>query len=157
MGFLNLATGTMFVIELVLPFLIFAPRRLRFCAAFGILPLEFLILITGNYNWFNLQTHAALLAAILRCDAAKRVAAASRRAESGAPQTAPRGRDRRQCGGSSDRPLQPGADGSALRRHPADLGAGDHRLGAAAEYNQPLRPILDHDHSAMLVRASSTK
>jgi hypothetical protein len=55
-GFLTFATGTMFVIELVLPFFIFAPRRLRFVAAFGILLLEFLILITGNYNWFNLQT-----------------------------------------------------------------------------------------------------
>jgi len=55
-GFLTFATGTMFIIELGLPFLIFAPRRLRFCAAFGILLLEFLILITGNYNWFNLQT-----------------------------------------------------------------------------------------------------
>ena len=46
----------MFVVELVLPFLIFAPRRLRFVAAFGFLLLESLILLTGNYNWFNLQT-----------------------------------------------------------------------------------------------------
>jgi hypothetical protein len=55
-GLLKFATGTMFVVELVLPFLIFAPRRLRFVAAFGFLLLEFLILITGNYNWFNFQT-----------------------------------------------------------------------------------------------------
>ena len=53
---LKFATGATFFVELVLPFLIFAPRRLRFFAAFGILLLEFSILITGNYNWFNLQT-----------------------------------------------------------------------------------------------------
>jgi hypothetical protein len=55
-GLLKFATGTTFFVELVLPFLIFSPRRLRFCAAFGILLLQALILITGNYNWFNLQT-----------------------------------------------------------------------------------------------------
>src|SRR5262249_34984394 len=53
---LRFATGAVFFIELALPFLIFAPRRLRFCAAFGILLLELSILLTGNYNWFNLQT-----------------------------------------------------------------------------------------------------
>jgi predicted DCC family thiol-disulfide oxidoreductase YuxK len=53
---LKFATGGTFVIELVLPFLIFCPRRLRFSAAFGILLLQSCILITGNYNWFNLET-----------------------------------------------------------------------------------------------------
>jgi hypothetical protein len=53
---LKFATGSMLFIELVLPFLIFSPRRLRFLAAFGILLLQSCILITGNYNWFNLQT-----------------------------------------------------------------------------------------------------
>jgi len=53
---LRYATGAVFFIELGLPFLIFAPRRLRFCAAFGILLLQLGILLTGNYNWFNLQT-----------------------------------------------------------------------------------------------------
>ncbi len=55
-GVLKFATGSMFVVELILPFLIFGPRRLRFCAAFGILLLQGCISITGNYNWFNLQT-----------------------------------------------------------------------------------------------------
>jgi len=55
-GVLKFATGGMFFIELVLPFLIFCPRRLRAFAAFGILLLQSCILITGNYNWFNLQT-----------------------------------------------------------------------------------------------------
>ena len=50
------ATAATFVIELGLPFFIFAPRRLRFCAAWGILALQSSIVLTGNYNWFNLQT-----------------------------------------------------------------------------------------------------
>jgi len=58
---LTFATGGTFVIELGLPFLIFAPRRLRFCAAWGILLLQISILLTGNYNWFNLQTMSLCL------------------------------------------------------------------------------------------------
>jgi predicted DCC family thiol-disulfide oxidoreductase YuxK len=65
---LTFATGGTFLIELVLPFLIFCPRRLRFFSGFGILLLECLILITGNYNWFNLQT--MLLCLLLFDDAA---------------------------------------------------------------------------------------
>jgi predicted DCC family thiol-disulfide oxidoreductase YuxK len=53
---LEVAVGCTFFVELVLPFLIFCPRRLRFLAAFGIVLLQSLILVTGNYNWFNLQT-----------------------------------------------------------------------------------------------------
>ena len=67
-GLLTFATGATFVVELVLPFLIFCPRRLRFAAAFGMLLLESLILLTGNYNWFNLQT--MLLCLLLFDDAA---------------------------------------------------------------------------------------
>ena len=55
-GLLKLVAGATFFVELVLPFLIFSPRRLRFGAAIGILLLQASILITGNYNWFNLQT-----------------------------------------------------------------------------------------------------
>jgi lipase maturation factor 1 len=65
---LKFATGSMFFIELVLPLLIFSPRRLRFFAAFCILLLQSCILITGNYNWFNLQ--AMLLCLPLFDDAA---------------------------------------------------------------------------------------
>jgi predicted DCC family thiol-disulfide oxidoreductase YuxK len=67
---LRFATGAVFFIELVLPFLIFCPRRPRFCAAFGILMLEACILLTGNYNWFNIQT--TLLCLPLFDDAALR-------------------------------------------------------------------------------------
>jgi predicted DCC family thiol-disulfide oxidoreductase YuxK len=69
-GVLKLATGCMLFIELCLPFLIFCPRRLRFFAAFGILLLQGCILLTGNYNWFNLQT--MLLCLVLFDDAAIR-------------------------------------------------------------------------------------
>ena len=55
-GLLKFATGCTFFIELIVPILIFCPRRLRFFAAFGILLLQNCILLTGNYNWFNLQT-----------------------------------------------------------------------------------------------------
>jgi hypothetical protein len=65
---LKFATGSTFFIELILPFFIFCPRRLRFFAAFGILLLQFCILITGNYNWFNIQT--MLLCLLLFDDAA---------------------------------------------------------------------------------------
>jgi len=69
-GLLKSATAATFFIELVLPFLIFCPRRLRFCAAFGFLLLQSCILLTGNYNWFNLQT--MLLCLLLFDDAAVR-------------------------------------------------------------------------------------
>jgi predicted DCC family thiol-disulfide oxidoreductase YuxK len=50
------------IVELLIPFLIFFPRRLRFTAAFLILIFQTIILITGNYNWFNLLTILLCLA-----------------------------------------------------------------------------------------------
>jgi predicted DCC family thiol-disulfide oxidoreductase YuxK len=67
-GVLRFATGGTFVVELALPFLIFCPRRLRFGAAYGIGLFQGCILLTGNYNWFNLQT--LLLCLLLFDDAA---------------------------------------------------------------------------------------
>ncbi|MFQ5495093.1 MAG: lipase maturation factor family protein [Phycisphaerae bacterium] len=49
---------TMFVIELGVPFLILAPRRLRIAAFFPLVLLQLLIILTGNYNFFNLLTIA---------------------------------------------------------------------------------------------------
>jgi hypothetical protein len=43
----------MFGVELGAPFLIFAPRRLRFCGGAAIAILQILILLTGNYTFFN--------------------------------------------------------------------------------------------------------
>ena len=59
--FQKLSVALMFVIELVLPFLIFAPRRLRHLAAAGLVLLQVLIAATGNYNFFNLLTMALCL------------------------------------------------------------------------------------------------
>ena len=53
---LKFAVAATFAIELVLPFFIFAPRKVRALAAFSFVFLEVLILITGNYNFFNLLT-----------------------------------------------------------------------------------------------------
>jgi predicted DCC family thiol-disulfide oxidoreductase YuxK len=44
----------MFAVELLLPFLIFAPRRPRRVAFWGFLALQGLIAATGNYGFFNL-------------------------------------------------------------------------------------------------------
>src|SRR5580704_5095400 len=67
---LTAATAATLFIELILPFLIFFPRRLRFVAAFGIVLLQVVILLTGNYAFFNLLTMALCL--VLFDDAALR-------------------------------------------------------------------------------------
>ena len=67
---LTTATAATFAIELGLPFLIFCPRRLRFIAAFGFLLLQMLIVLTGNYAFFNLLGMALCL--LLFDDAALR-------------------------------------------------------------------------------------
>ncbi len=53
-SFGRFSVGTMYVIEIGLPFLIFAPRRLRHAAAIGLILLQVLIAATGNYCFFNL-------------------------------------------------------------------------------------------------------
>ncbi len=59
--FQKISTMFTFAVELALPFLIFGPRRLKQIAAFGIILLEILILLTGNYTFFNLLTIALCL------------------------------------------------------------------------------------------------
>jgi predicted DCC family thiol-disulfide oxidoreductase YuxK len=54
--FHRLSVGVMFFVELVVPFLILAPRRIRLFAAIAITGLQILILLTGNYAFFNLLT-----------------------------------------------------------------------------------------------------
>ena len=63
-------TAATLVIELGCVFLIFLPRRLRFAAAASVLLLQSLILLTGNYNFFNLLT--MLLCVLLFDDEALR-------------------------------------------------------------------------------------
>jgi predicted DCC family thiol-disulfide oxidoreductase YuxK len=52
------STLVMFFIELVVPFLIFVPGRLRRYACVLLLGFQFLIMLTGNYCFFNLLTMA---------------------------------------------------------------------------------------------------
>lgn len=54
--FQETSVAIMFFIELVAPFLLLLPRRIRFFAAWNFIILEFFILLTGNYNFFNLLT-----------------------------------------------------------------------------------------------------
>lgn len=63
-AFHRFSVAVMFIIQLVVPFLLFAPRRLRFWAAGLIALLELAIMATGNYNFFNLLTLALCLIAL---------------------------------------------------------------------------------------------
>ena len=46
----------MFVIECILPFFIWGPKRFKQIAFIGLISLQMLILMTGNYGFFNLIT-----------------------------------------------------------------------------------------------------
>lgn len=50
-----------FAIELVVPFLMLAPRRLRHFAGIATIAFQVLIMLTGNYTFFNLLTIALCL------------------------------------------------------------------------------------------------
>jgi len=54
--FQKLSVGFVFLIELLVPFLYFAPRRLRHIGAWLTITLQTLILLTGNYTFFNFLT-----------------------------------------------------------------------------------------------------
>ena len=53
---LTAGTALTLFTELIIPFLIFLPRRLRITAAYLFITFQSLILLTGNYCWFNLLT-----------------------------------------------------------------------------------------------------
>jgi predicted DCC family thiol-disulfide oxidoreductase YuxK len=59
--FQHFSVGVVFFVELFVPFLIFAPRRIRFFAAMAIAVFQLLIFLTGNYAFFNLLTMALCL------------------------------------------------------------------------------------------------
>jgi predicted DCC family thiol-disulfide oxidoreductase YuxK len=60
-GFQHFATAATLSIELAIPFLTFFPRRLRITGACCLIGLQVVILITGNYAFFNLLTIALTL------------------------------------------------------------------------------------------------
>ncbi len=53
-----------YFVELILPFFIFLPRRFRNIACAGIVFLQIMIILTGNYGFFNLLTIALSLTLI---------------------------------------------------------------------------------------------
>jgi hypothetical protein len=57
----RVSTAAVFAIELVAPLLFFAPRRLRLIGAWATIGLQVLILLTGNYAYFNWLTLALCL------------------------------------------------------------------------------------------------
>jgi lipase maturation factor 1 len=56
--FQRASTGFVLTVELLIPFLIFAPRRIRIVGAWCLLVLQVLIFVTGNYTFFNLLAMA---------------------------------------------------------------------------------------------------
>jgi hypothetical protein len=56
--FQKFSCATMFAIELGAPWLIWAPRRVRFIGCAAMAMLQVLILLTGNYTFFNFLTLA---------------------------------------------------------------------------------------------------
>ena len=56
--FQRMSTAFVLGVEVVIPFLIFAPRRLRIFGAKWLLILQVLIFLTGNYTFFNLLAMA---------------------------------------------------------------------------------------------------
>jgi len=60
-GFQKLSALFMFACEGLAPFLIFAPRRIRFAGALAMATLQLVILATGNYGFFNLLAFALFI------------------------------------------------------------------------------------------------
>lgn len=61
---LDWSTGATLAIELICPFLLFAPKALRYVSAALLIVLQLLIIVTGNYAFFNLLTLALCLWAL---------------------------------------------------------------------------------------------
>jgi hypothetical protein len=59
--FQKASTAVVLFVELAVPFLIFAPAKLRRISAFLLIGLQALILLTGNYTFFNLLAIALCL------------------------------------------------------------------------------------------------
>jgi len=53
-----ISTASTFVVELLVPFLIFAPRKLRLVGAFALLGLQLFIYVSGNHGFFNILSAA---------------------------------------------------------------------------------------------------
>lgn len=72
-SFHKFSVVVMFFVELAVPFLIFAPRRIRHAAGAALLCLQVLILLSGNYCFFNLLS-IALVALLFDDQSIRRIA-----------------------------------------------------------------------------------
>ncbi len=143
------ATAVVLAIELGLVFLILLPRRLRTIAAWGVLLFQLLILLTGNYNFFNLQT--MLLCIFLFDDAALRRLVPSRLASwIEVPRAAPgrRGNSRRGGAGADRRAGRPQPHLAAVDTHRLVSGGQANGGDFASAHRQPLWAIRHHDDHA---------
>ncbi len=61
LAFQKFSTGFVLAVELVVPFFVFAPRRIRLFGGWCLLVLQVLIFLTGNYTFFNLLAMALCL------------------------------------------------------------------------------------------------
>jgi predicted DCC family thiol-disulfide oxidoreductase YuxK len=57
-GFQEFSVIAVLIIQLIVPFLIFGPERIRYLAGSVLIFFQFLILLTGNYCFFNILTIA---------------------------------------------------------------------------------------------------
>jgi hypothetical protein len=73
---LRAGTGWTFFVELLVPFLVFLPRRPRFVAAWLTIVMQLMIMATSNHNFFNLLT--ILLCLLLFDDQAVKAVAGGR-------------------------------------------------------------------------------
>ena len=73
---LRAGTGWTFFLELVVPFMVFLPRRPRFVAAWLTIIMQLMIMATSNHNFFNLLT--ILLCLLLFDDQAVKAVAGGR-------------------------------------------------------------------------------
>jgi len=55
------ATVLVLIIEIIVPFMMFLPRKYRLIAAWATLVLQLLILLSSNHNWFNFLSIALCL------------------------------------------------------------------------------------------------
>ena len=60
----KISLGFTYFCELIIPFMIFFPRRIRRTASFSLIVFQALIIITGNYGFFNLLTIVVCLTLI---------------------------------------------------------------------------------------------
>jgi hypothetical protein len=59
--FQSISVGVVFAVELIVPFLMLAPRRVRHFAGIATIAFQCLIFLTGNYTFFNLLAIALCL------------------------------------------------------------------------------------------------